>query len=320
VFAFTYYGAALHSSLLRNLAAKSLESCTDGNELKYALLYTLKGKRDGWIESVIGAWNEQQVSDNAKIKLYAVQFEPKIVSFTKNPGETMEDHFITKTIRAQQVVEGSSYERWECARLSKQLAIDMVDKGQVEGHRKRKQTVRIEPEAPKQRKYTRREPEALSQRGVEAADVLLQFAAIPPSHVAIACNVAAADPLAIASLCNAADPVAVPSLCNAADPVAIPPLCNAAVASPCDVAADPAPPAVSLELVDSRVISALNVALAAKDETITANGKTITAKDETIAAKDDTITAKDETITAKDSVIAAKDETIRVMGFSMNRV
>jgi hypothetical protein len=294
----------LHPSLLCSLSAKAHDSCTDCNKLKYFLLYTSKSKRAGWIESVITNWNEQQASENAKIKLFAVEFEPKIVTFTRTPGETMEDHFITKIIRAQQAVEGSSYERWECARLSKELAIDMVDKGQVEGHRKRKQTVRIEPEAPK-RKYIRREPKALSQRGVEAADVLLQFAAIPPP---IACNVAAADPLAIASLCNAADPVAIPPLCNAAvaDPVAVPPLCNAAVASPCDVAADPAPPAVSLELVDSRVISALNVALAAKDETITANGKTITAKDETIAAKDETI--------------AAKDETIRVMGSSMNHV
>jgi hypothetical protein len=288
----------LHPSLLCSLSAKAHDSCNDCNELKYFLLYTSKPKRVGWIESVITNWNDQMLSEDAKIKLFAVEFEPKIVTFTRTQGETMEDHFITKTIRAQQVVEGSSYERWECARLSKQLAIDMVDKGQVEGHRKRKQTVRIEPEAPKQRKYTRREPEALSQRGVEAADVLLQFAAIPPP---LACNVAAADPLAIASLCNAADPVAIP------------PLCNAAVASPCDVAVDPAPPAVSLELVDSRVISALNVALAAKDETITANGKTITAKDETIAAKD-------ETIAAKDNTIAAKDETIRVMGSFMNRV
>jgi hypothetical protein len=294
----------LHPSLLHNLSAKAHDSCIDCNNLKYTLLKTSKPKRDVWVESVIGAWNDQMLSEDAKITLYPVGLEPKIVTFTKTPGDTMEDHFITKIIRAQQAVEGSSYERWECARLSKELAIDMVDKGQVEGHRKRKQTVRIEPEAPK-RKYIRREPKALSQRGVEAADVLLQFAAIPPP---IACNVAAADPLAIASLCNAADPVAIPPLCNAAvaDPVAVPPLCNAAVASPCDVAADPAPPAVSLELVDSRVISALNVALAAKDETITANGKTITAKDETIAAKDETI--------------AAKDETIRVMGSSMNHV
>ena len=264
----------LHPSLLHNLSAKAHDSCIGCNNLKYSLLYTSKPKRDVWVESVIGAWNDQMLSEDAKIKLFAVEPEPKIVTFTRIPGETMEDHFITKTIRAQQVVEGSSYERWECARLSKELDIDMVDKGQVEGHRKRKQTVQhIEPEAPK-RKNPRREP--LSQRAVEAADMLLQFAAV------------------------------------AADP---PPV----VANLCSVAPD-ASAAVSLELVDSRVISSLNTALAAKNETIAAKDEQQEIYRALIAAKDSAIVAKDSAIAAKDSAIAAKDETIRVMASFIGRV
>jgi hypothetical protein len=273
----------LHPSLLHNLSAKAHDSCIDCNNLKYTLLYTSKPKRDGWVESVIGAWNDQMLSEDAKITLYPVGLEPKIVTFTKTPGDTMEDHFITKTIRAQQVVEGSSYEYWGCPPLSKELEIDMVDKGQVEGPRKRKQAVQhIEPVAPK-RKYARREP--LSQRAVEAAGVLLQFAAV------------AADPSPVV-----AEPVPPPVVANL-----------------CAVAPD-ASAAVSLELVDSRVISSLNTALAAKNETVAAKDGAITANEKTITAKDETITAKNETIAAKDSAIAAKDETIRVMASFMSRV
>jgi hypothetical protein len=225
------------------------------------------------------------LSEDAKITLYPVGLEPKIVTFTKTPGDTMEDHFITKTIRAQQAVEGSSYERWECARLSKELEIDMVDKGQVEGHRKRKQTVQhIEPEAPK-RKNPRREP--LSQRAVEAAGVLLQFAA----------DAVAADPSPVV-----AEPVPPPVVANL-----------------CSVAPD-ASAAVSLELVDSRVISSLNTALAAKNETIAAKDEQQEIYRALIAAKDSAIVAKDSAIAAKDSAIAAKDETIRVMASFIGRV
>ena len=84
-FAFTFYGPVLHPSLLHSLRAKAHDSCNDCNELKYSLLYTSKPKRAGWIESVITNWNEQQASENAKIKLFAVEFEPKIVTKLSPP-------------------------------------------------------------------------------------------------------------------------------------------------------------------------------------------------------------------------------------------
>jgi hypothetical protein len=264
---------------LLNLSAKAHESCSDQNELKYTLLYTSKPKRAAWVESVICTWNELQASDDAKVRLYPVQFEPNIVTFTKTPGETLEDHFITKTIREHQQ-RGETYEFWECDRLSKELEIDMVNQGPVEGHRKRKQAVyHIEPVAPK-RKYARREP--LSQRAVEAAGVLLQFAAV------------AADPSPAV-----AEPVPPPVVANL-----------------CAVAPDPSA-AVSLELVDSRVISSLNTALAAKNETIAAKDEAITANEKAITANEKTIATQQEIYRA---LIAAKDETIRVMASFMSRV
>ncbi len=84
------------------------------------------------------------------------------------------------------------------------------------------------------------------------------------------------------------------------------------VASLCAVAPDPSP-AVSLVLVDSRVISSFNAALAAKEQVIA-------AKEQVIAAKDVLIAAKDELIAAKKQAIAAKDERNRAMASFMSRV
>jgi len=191
------------------------------------------------VESVIASWNEQQASEDAKIRLHPMQFEPSIVTFTKASGETMEDHFITKTIREhQQRGDGTT---WTRDRLSKELEIDMVNQGPVEGRRERKVKSNVEDPvltfAP-QRKHTRREPVVLSQGALDAARVL--------SDMGVASGVA-----------------------------------QASVVDASAVAQEPLP-AASLELVDSRVIPALNTALAAKDETLAAKDRIIAAKDETI--------------------------------------
>ena len=117
-FAFTNLGPKLDHALLRTLSVRTYESCVDDKGLQYALLQTLKQKRDMWIKSTINSWNEKHTSNDDKILL-----RPEtIITFTRKPFDGPEDHDVVKTIREEQMKgEGSTYERWSCARTPRSL-------------------------------------------------------------------------------------------------------------------------------------------------------------------------------------------------------
>jgi hypothetical protein len=117
VFAFTYYGPKLNPELLKKMTAKTCRSCVGNNDLKYTLIHTSNQKRASWIEAVIRVWNEQQTSDDDKIRLNPAAIEDNIVTFSKKPGYSAKNHFIVKIIyeelHKRLAGDASTYEYWD---------------------------------------------------------------------------------------------------------------------------------------------------------------------------------------------------------------
>ena len=106
-FAFTYIGPDPHPEMLESLDAKTCEWCTDTHGFSYAFVSTHVAKRVSKVEHVIEEW---------EYMLYPFVGESKIVTFSKQPGQTPGDHFITKMIKDHKHRDDgtSTYKAWEC--------------------------------------------------------------------------------------------------------------------------------------------------------------------------------------------------------------
>jgi hypothetical protein len=96
--------------MLELLDAKACEWCTDSHGFTYAFISTHVAKRVSKVEHVIEEW------DSGKYRLYPFVGESKVVTFSKQPGQTPGDHFIVKTIKDHKNRSDgtSTYDAWAC--------------------------------------------------------------------------------------------------------------------------------------------------------------------------------------------------------------